>query len=135
MPLGTAISAAATRKRSSGVAKGRPKQGSVAADVDNDSRDDDEALAAAAPQRKSGAKRSKAKGLVCGLCNKASTVPGITWGCYVDKKGARVPSGDMCGECKSTFAPFRARMDWTQFKQFAKTSEGLQQIQSCSRGC
>ena len=61
----------------------------------------------------------------CGLCVKVISFAGVQWRSYVtNKRNERAPDWDICAERKVLYAPFRAKMDWNDIEDHARTPDG-----------
>ena len=80
----------------------------------------------------------KTKTPQCGLSGSASFA-GVQWKSYVsNKRNERASDGDMCAECKVLCVPFRAKTDWNDFKDYARTPDRTKDIKAVGnnrKGC
>ena len=67
------------------------------------------------------------------VCGKGASVAGVQWGSYVSNtRNNRAPDGEMCAECKVFCAAFRAKVDWNEFIDVGRTSDGTMDIKDVS---
>ena len=70
---------------------------------------------------------------LCGLCGKVASFAGVQWRSFVSNtQNERAPDGDMRAECKVLHVPFRAKMDWNDSKDRARTPDGTKDIKEVS---